>query len=415
MEERRTRLADLAHHAWETGLESLAGFRANGGLRQASSLAFFTLLALIPALLLLTYILGMITGSSAAAHQRVTEYLASMLPGQADRVLADVAALTRHPGTAGLLNLLVLAWSVSPLVTALREIVRGIFKERETRSLWLVKLMDLAGGVASLTALAALAGAGVFLHFLNASLLGSRGISLGLPLPFAVSTALVMGLMTVYAPRDTKRGHLLAGALTTTTLWFLLRPGFTWFLTIDQSYGVAFGSFKSLFLIVIWIYVSMAMLLLGVEVAAACHRGDAVAIKRLMEGKARRGYPGHRHLLLEAPEGHVFFREGEPGVEMFYLLAGTVRILKGDREIARIGPGGFLGEMTFLLGLDRSATAIAAEPTQCVVIHARNFAVLLREFPDTVREMLVGMATRLRATSGKSTGAPTPDEVIALS
>lgn len=415
MGERRPRSTDLAHHAWETALEALAGFRSDGGLRQASSLAFYTLLALIPALLLLTYILGLITGSSAAAHQRLTDYLARMLPGQADRVLGDVAALTRHPGTAGLLNLLVLAWSVSPLVSALREIVRGIYKERETRSLWLVKLLDLAGGVASLTALAALAGAGVFLHFLNASLLGSRGVSLGLVLPFTVSTALVMGLMAVYAPRDANRGHLLLGALTTTVLWFLLRPAFTWFLTIDPSYGVAFGSFKSLFLIVIWIYVSMAMLLLGVEVAAACHRGDAVAIKRLMEGKARRGYPGHRHLLLEAPDGHVFFREGEAGVEMFYVLAGSVRILKGDREIARIGPGSFLGEMTFLLGLDRSATAVAAGPCQCVVIHARNFDQLLREFPDTVRVMLVGMATRLRATSEKSAEAPTPLDVIALS
>ncbi|BDU73964.1 hypothetical protein METEAL_31380 [Mesoterricola silvestris] len=415
MGERRTRIADLAHHGWETALEALAGFRANADLRQASSLAFYSLLALIPALLLLTYLLGLIIGSSAAAHQRVTDYLARMVPDQAERVLQDVAGLTRHPGTAGWLNLLVLAWSVSPLVSALREIVRGIYKERETRSLWLVKLMDLAGGVASLTALAALAGAGVFLHFLNASFLGARTVSPGLVLPFAVSTALVMGLVSFYAPRDARRGHLLAGALTTTVLWFLLRPAFTWFLAVDPTYGVAFGSFKSLFLIVIWIYVSMATLLLGVEVAAACHRGDAVAIKRLMEGRARRGYPGHRRLILDAPGGHAFFREGEPGGEMFYVLSGSVRILKGDREIARIGPGSFLGEMTFLLGLDRSATAIAAEPCQCVVIHARNFAQLLREYPDTVRVMLVGMATRLRATSEKSAGNPTAEDVAALS
>jgi membrane protein len=385
--------------------EALAGFSANGDLRQASSLAFYATLALVPALLFLTYILGLVTGSSLAAHQKVTYYLVSMAPDQAERVLADVAALTRFPGTMGILNLLVLAWSVTPLVSALREIVMGIFKERESRSLWLAKLLDLSAGMVALISLAAIAGAGAFLHLLNASFQNSlegltgRPLSLGFVLPFSVTTALVAALLRLYGPRDQRLGHLAAGALTTASLWFLLRPAFTVFLTYNRNYGLAFGSFKSLFIIFIWIYVSMAILLLGAEVAAACHRGDAVAIKRLMENRWGPRFTGRRELLLDVPEGHVFFQEGEAGAEMFYLLTGSVGIRKGEGEIARIGPGSFFGEMAFLLGQDRTAGAVALAPCRCVVVHTRNFHILLREFPETVRMMLVELATRLRDTT----------------
>ncbi len=408
--------ADLLRQAALVAEEALAGFGADGGLRQASSLAFYTLLALIPALLLLTFLLGLVLGGSQSAHQKLTGYLAQMVPGQAERMLEAVAALTRHAGTVGVVNTLVLAWSVTPLVAALREIVRGIFKGRETRSLWLVKLLDLGIGMVTLTSLAAVAAAGVVVHASGAALLrlGGHRFSLGLVLPFLVTTVLVAGLLRLYAPRGVRMAHVLAGALTTATLWFLLRPAFTLFLTFDRSYGLAFGSFKSLFIVVIWIYVSMAILLLGVEVAAACHRGDAVVIKRLLEGRATPAYVGRRNLTLDAPAGHVFFREGEPGDEMYFVLAGTVRILKGDHEIARIGPGSFFGEMTFLLGMERSATAAAAEPCQCVLVHARNFAILMREFPDTLRTMLVEMASRLRDTSAKSRPAETPEPEVSL-
>jgi len=406
-----SRPSDLARHVWVILQEALAGFGANGDLRQASSLAFYTTLALIPALLLLTFLLGLATGSSQSAHQWLEDYLTRMAPGQAERFLTDVTALTRHPGTTGVLNTLLLAWSITPLVSALRGIIRGIFKERETRSIWITKLLDLAAGMVTLTGLAAVAGAGVLLHFINASLLGTavKPHSLGFVVPFTVTVALVMATLRMFGPKGLGLAHLAAGALTTASLWFLLRPAFTLFLTYDQTYGVAFGSFKSMFLIVIWIYVSMAILLLGVEVAAACHRGEAVAIKRLMEGKRIPGFHGGRRFLLEVPAGHVFFQEGEPGDEMYYMLSGSVSIRKGLGEIARIGPESFFGEMTFLLGQERSATAISSAPCQCVVIHARNFPLLMREFPDTAKVMLVEMASRLRDTSERA-NKTAPDE-----
>lgn len=410
-----TRLGEPLRLGWLIGLDAAHGFVRNDDLRQASSLAFYTTLSLIPAMLLLTFLLGMVTGSSLAAHQKLTDYLARILPGEVDRVLTEVAAITRYPGAIGMVNALALAWSVTPLVSALREIIRGIFRERNARSFWLTKLIDLAAGMAALAGLAAIAGAGVLLHYINAGLarISAPPLSLGLLLPFAVTVILVLAILHMGAPRGARGSHLLAGALATATLWFLLRPAFTLFLNLDRGYGLAFGSFKSLFIIVIWIYVSMAVLLLGAEVAAACHRREAVAIHRLMEGKWIAGIPSRRRFLLEVPAGHVFFRQGEDGEAMYHLLRGRVAIRRDGHDLAALGPGQFFGEMTFLLGERRSATAVALEPCACVVVHARNFNQLLAEFPETVREMLGEMAGRLRDANQRTGEARDGDRVRA--
>jgi len=395
-QERQHRPADFARQGWMILQDAAAAFNRNSDLRHASSLAFYCTLALIPAMLLLTFLLSVGIGSSQVAMQKTSEFIRQVIPRFGEVILKEVGNLASHPKTAGTLNLLVLTWSLTPLVSSLREIINGMFKLRQRRPLLAGKAKDLAMGMAFITGLAALAGAGVLFKFLARL---SRGIhppvSLSYVLPFGLTVLLVWGVYFAFTAKARKT-HLLAGALTTAALWFILRPAFTLFLTHDPGYGFAFGSFKSIFIVVIWIYYSMAALLFGAEVVAAQHRSETVLIHRLMEG---RGVPfkGDTRLVLDAPAGWVFFREGDPGEEMFFVLAGTVSIRREGRQLALIGNGKIFGEMTFLLGQVRSATAVALEPCRCVIIHSHNFEALLLEFPDIVRDMLVEMALRLSA------------------
>lgn len=411
MRESRDRLrlaADAARHGSAVLQDALGAFLRDGGLRNASCLAFYTLLALIPALLLLTLFLSLILGSSAAGSQFLSEALSGMAPDQAERVLTEIAALTRHFRAAGALNLLVLTWSLVPLVSALREIVRGIYKVPERRAFWITKLLDLAIGTVALTSLAALGGVSTFLRLAQVPFRGLETV-----LGFLATFALMTATLHTFAPPQARLRHLASGAATTVCLWGLLRPAFTMFLTFDRNYGMAFGSFKSLFIAVIWLYMSMAALLLGIEVAAACHRREAVALRRLMEGRWRAD-GSHRHeFLVDVPPGHTFFHEGEAGEEMYYVVEGTVAIIRGGLEIGRVLPGRFFGEMTFFLGRPRSTGAVALEPCRCVVVHGGNFDQLLAEFPDTVRLMLVEMASRLEAARDAKAGPEPEDEARA--
>jgi len=403
------RPVDVARHGWMILCEAGNGFVHNSDFRQASSLAFYSTITLLPTLLLLTFLLGLGIGSSHGALERTSVLIHQVVPRFGEVVLREVQDLANYPRTAGILNVVVLAWTLTPLVGSLREVLEGMFKIHRERPVLLGKLLDLLIGVSFITGLAGVAGAGVLVDVLTGSRGGIRLPAwLGFVLAFAVTVALVWGVFAFFTTRI-RPAHLLAGAFATAVLWFLLRPAFILLLTYDQAFGMAFGAFRSIFLVVLWLYYSLAMLLLGAEVAAAMHRGEALLIRKLMDGGASLPTYSRDRLILEAPAGWVFCREGEPGGEMFFVLGGTVSIRKGGEELARVGKGTFFGEMTFLLGMERSASAVALEPCRCVVVHRKNFEALLREFPGIVRDMLEEMARRLRDNSARSVAGKAPE------
>ena len=128
-------------------------------------------------------------------------------------------------------------------------------------------------------------------------------------------------VFVLYSSRKVRLRHLFAGAVAASLLWFLLRPAFHLFLTYNPGYGFAFGSLKSLFVVIIWIYISMALILFGAEIVSTLGRDETVYLKRLVEGK--RNVPGQvkdRHVL-SFPAGSVIFRDGDPGLEMYSVLA----------------------------------------------------------------------------------------------
>ncbi len=395
------RLQDGARHAWIVLLEAISGFRRNDDLRQASSLAFAAMLALIPAMLLLTYLLGMGIGSSRVAMQKVTEFVGDILPQFGDVILREVVHITQHTRSAGLLNVLALLWVMTPLVANTRAVLNAIFRITPRRPFWTTKALDLLMAVVFITGITAVAGMGLFFRYLKILEIDlTPPVALGFTVPFATTVLLLLLMYGVFAPR-TKLRNLLAGALTTAFLWFLLRPAFNLFLTYNPGYGLAFGSFKSLFVVVIWIYYSQAVFLFGAEVVAALHHQETLFIRRMMKGQGGLPLLRRKHLMAQVPVRGVFFDEGDLSGEMYHVLKGSVSLSKGDQELAVIGPGAFFGEMSFLLGLPRSATAIALEDCECLVIHEGNIDTLMREFPDLLRGMLVEMARRLRETSAK--------------
>lgn len=79
-------------------------------------------------------------------------------------------------------------------------------------------------------------------------------------------------------------------------------------------------------------------------------------------------------------DGQTIFHEGEPGDGMYFIAAGTVRIEKqtsrgaGARKIlAVLEPGDYFGEMALFDQQPRSASAVAAGPTQVFRLSAAAF------------------------------------------
>jgi CRP-like cAMP-binding protein len=91
--------------------------------------------------------------------------------------------------------------------------------------------------------------------------------------------------------------------------------------------------------------------------------------------------------------GQTILREGEPGLALFLILQGEVRVVQqkdgADRELARIGPGGWFGEMAlFHDEAQRNASVIALEPTECFVLMRSYFLEVVHQHPDIAIHLL---------------------------
>lgn len=95
--------------------------------------------------------------------------------------------------------------------------------------------------------------------------------------------------------------------------------------------------------------------------------------------------------------GEVICRKGEPGTEMFIVRSGRVASMAvdkdgNDRQLYEFGPGRFFGEMSIIEDEPRSATCVALEASELLVLEGLDFFRLVWEYPMIGSRMLVSMA-----------------------
>ena len=134
----------------------------------------------------------------------------------------------------------------------------------------------------------------------------------------------------------------------------------------------------------------------------------AVALGRYSSSKMARQTESEWSL----PDGAYLFREGEAGNEMFVIQEGQVRISTraGEEEIvlATLGRGEFLGEMSLLEGLPRSADARAVGPTQVLVIGQGGLLMRIRRDPTFAFELMKRLSGRVRNLNARLVEATGP-------
>ncbi len=391
--------SDLLKRLWIVLVEAISSFRRNNDLTSASSLAFSATLALIPALFLLTSVLGLAIGSSEQALLKTQEMVKELIPRYSQEILREVVFITTHTKAIGIVNIVVLLWIITPLVSGMRLALSAIFKTRPDRSYVLEKVLD-----ASITIILVIGFSGVAVTGVVFALVQKLSPVRFFPryfesvVPFFFGTAVVVTFYFIFSSRVPFR-RLLIGAVVTTLLWFAMRPAFNLFLTYNPGYGFTFGSFKSLFVVVIWIYYSLSVFLFGAEIASSFNREEIISIRRLMEGKGGVSGAALANFAVPYEKGGVIFTEGDAGKEMFFVLKGSVGIRKEGREIAMIRAKNYFGEMSFLLSEPRSATAVALDDVELLAVSNETITVLMNEFPGLVLSMLREMALRLRDTN----------------
>ena len=104
--------------------------------------------------------------------------------------------------------------------------------------------------------------------------------------------------------------------------------------------------------------------------------------------------------------GDTLFRKGDAGDALFAIRHGSIEIgfagASGKQvTLNLLGPGTVFGEIAMLDGRERTADAVAREPTTLFVVRRRDFLALLRRSPSVALQTIELLCARLRSLSDR--------------
>ncbi|GMO43681.1 MAG: cyclic nucleotide-binding domain-containing protein [Termitinemataceae bacterium] len=109
--------------------------------------------------------------------------------------------------------------------------------------------------------------------------------------------------------------------------------------------------------------------------------------------------PGKSEFVRSYKKGGIVFLEGETGADLFIIQSGSVKITKisngAEVILALLKPGDIFGEMALLESKPRSASAIAAEDTVMMLVHAENFEGIAAKQPQIIERLTKLLAERI--------------------
>lgn len=98
---------------------------------------------------------------------------------------------------------------------------------------------------------------------------------------------------------------------------------------------------------------------------------------------------------LNLPAGRTLMKEGEPGKEFIVLAEGRAEVRRKGRRIRELSDGDFLGEISLVAEIPRTATVTALTPLTVLLVTARDFRTLMREVPSLQPKVIYALAMRM--------------------
>lgn len=389
--------------------EMLKAFQRHNALGLSASLSFYAIFALIPLVLLMFFILSQLIFSSDYAIVKLAIITGNLVPQLSSAIMTEVYNTAKQQVAWGALGLFVLLWSITPLAGSMRSAFYNIVSLVETPSFIRRKIKDIFAilGMLLLFFLFTFAG------FVLEKVLGFVGASskllehgmLSVLISLTLTTALIATFYYIFFPVKLHLKHILVGALFTAVLWLLMRPAFTLFLSVNQSYGALFGGMKNLFISITWLYFNFAVFLLGTELIATLRKKDVLLLKGLFEHEGHNPLTNKDHYLKKLMQsygktfnaGDFVFHYGDNNHQLYYLLNGKVTLSHEGKLLRIVQSGQYFGEMAMLSNTPTIADAMVTSDTADVImIDADNIETLLLDEPKVAMQFLRQLASRLQ-------------------
>lgn len=264
----------------------LTDFRRNQGLLLAGAVAYYSLLSIVPLLVLLLVGLAHVM-PEASLLEAVRKHLEFVLPLKADALTTQVATFLEYRGVIGWIGTAALVFFATMAFTVLENAMSVIFFHRVAihRRHFLVSALIpfffialLGIGVLVVTlvsgALQGLDQQHVTLFGHTWALDGSSGVLLYL----LGVLGLVLLMTSLYLVMPVGRiafRHALVGGLTAAVLWEVVRHVLVWYFTTLSFVNLVYGSLATAIVVLLSFEFAAIILLLGAQVIAEFERSVA--------------------------------------------------------------------------------------------------------------------------------------------
>jgi membrane protein len=266
---------------WQVTRRAFAESKADHVPMLAGGVAFFAFLAVFPALIAALTLYGLVADPEQVARQ--VEGLAGALPRDAQPLITEQlgAVVASSEGTLGLglvVSLLAALWSASSGTGNLIQAINLAYDEEETRGFLKLRgtalLLTLGAIVFVLVTLALVA---VVPPLLDALPLGPVATVLAQVVRWGLLIAvLIVSLAVVYrlAPdRDAPRLRWAStGAIVAAVLWIAGSVVFSLYVDNFGSYNRTYGALAGVIVLLLWLYLTSYVVLLGAEINAEAER-----------------------------------------------------------------------------------------------------------------------------------------------
>lgn len=384
--------------------ETIAGFLRHNVFGMSASLSFYALFALIPLILLIFFLLSQFVFSSDYAIVKLAILTGNLVPDFSNKIMIEVYSASQAKAAWGALGLFVLLWTITPLASAMRSAFYTIATMAEAPSYFKRKFKDVLSVLGILLLFFLFTSAG-FIIEQAVRFLATHFPAIQLSIVASFSTLLLTALLIVifykvFFPMRVAFIHLLLGASLTALLWLLMRPAFGLFLSLNQNYGAVFGSMKTMFVSITWLYLNFAVFLLGTELISTLRKKDVLLLKGLFNdtpNKANYIDTLMTRYGLTLKQDEYIFERGNTERNLYYLAEGKVSLISKGGVVRELNAGDYFGELAMLTKQPTTSDAIvSSSEARIIMIYAENIDSMLAEDPKIAMQLLKKMAGRLQ-------------------
>lgn len=244
---------------------------------RAAALSYYFLFALFPALLFLTALLGYLP--MEGLQDRLLAYARDVLPPDAastlERTLDEIVSVRR--GGLVSLGVLVALWASSNGMVSVMNTMNKVYDATERRSWWrrraLAVLLTLGFSAFIIAALVLMVfgpviGAGVANRFGLGELFTTVWNVVSIPIVIACA---LIGIQLVYYLAPATERHwrwITPGAAVALAAWLVMSFGLRVWVSHFANYSATYGSIGGVILLMLWLYLTSVVLLVGAEIDA---------------------------------------------------------------------------------------------------------------------------------------------------